>query len=992
MNKLQGPRWRAHLAWMLAAACVLALAGLILAAVAAHQIGQWRQSESATRGQLQVQALADRVQHALNLGIPLQRLEGVDAMFVQRLRENPDIQALALTQARAFDGAALWLKTRADLTDASSASPARSLPAGPQSVAQLTVEGQWVADLVLVRHEELIWPLLLAWGGPLMGLVLLGSLLATWGAAHSLARGWFRRRDWLLQHLQAAAQGQYGSVLSLYAAGLRAREFDPRPTWLLAQFRQVNEDYLRLRRLALSLRQTEPDAGRRALLDGVLQRATGDDRFMDFDAGATSMAAESAGRSRAVMPLKTRLALLVLLGVLALWSVFAVLLWERSGQVTQRYHQSLLQAQQLAFNKQQTEVVATLSAGLDRLLRHADWAQEWRRPGQDGLGRVVDAWLQEGAGAGGARLPAGVRLDVFNDRRDLVFSSSQELTPQPLVDRGQLGLALNWDQTLPAGFAMSSGRLYLVVVRRVDDGERIGAVAMGLDAAQLLPTLGQALEAQAFLLNLRGVELTGTQPGLVAREALALPVREALVERQDGASGTAWLAILQPVLGPDRRQAAALLTLRDVGADRAADRRLVAGVLAVGLACLVGLVAGLFVYLRHAMLPLERSVAVLGQLARGNLGMALDGNEGARDDEAGRIAQGVNALRGEMLNLQMLRDERTRSRQQQERLIRNQLKQLAGSLDEQSRVEILRALEPDGAERDASPPQGEHELADLASILGRMSGLVTDQQARLIRLLKELQAAMEQKALLASLQQELEIARRMQLSILPREAPATKAVNLASIMIPAKEVGGDFYDYFMLDDTHLAVVVADVSGKGVPAAFFMAISRTLLKTNALFLRQPAQAIAQLNDQLCAENEQMMFVTAFFGVLDLSSGQLTYVNAGHNPPVWRRGESVSLLPAGQNMALAVMDGLPFVEGVLQLAVGDDLLLYTDGVTEATSPESTLFGEARLLQVVQSASGPVADLPPMLLRALREFENGAPQADDITCVALQFKGLS
>lgn len=984
-----GDRWRTCWAWLLAAAGILALAGLVLAAVAARQIGQWRESEAATRGQLQVQALADRVQHALNLGIPLQRLEGVDAMFAQRLRDNPDIQALALTQARAFEGAPLWLKTRADLVASLPTSAVRGLPAGPQSVAQLTVEGQWVADLVLVRQEGRIWPLLVAWGAPLLGLVVVGSLLATWGAQRSLQRGWLKRRAWLQQHAQAAAQGRYAASLSLYTAGLRAREFDARPAWLVAQFRQVNEAYLRLRRLARSLRQTEPDAGRRALLDGVLQRATADDSFIDLEGGVVP---EAAVRARAVMPLKSRLTVLVLLGVLALWSVFALLLWERSDQLTQRYHRSLLQAQQLAWNKQQTEAVAALAAGLDRLLARSDWVREWRQPGQEGLGKVVDLWLQDAAGSAHARLPAGVRLDVFNERRDLVFSSSQDLTPQPLVDRGQLGLALNWDQALPSGFTMSSGRLYLVVLRRVETGERSGVVAMGLDAAQLLPNLAQALEAQAFLLNLRGVELTGTQAGLVAREALTLPLREALVERRDGASGRAWLAILEPVLSPDRRQAAVLLTLRDVGTDRAADQRLVAGVLAVGLACLLGLVAALFVYLRHAMLPLERSVAVLGQLARGNLAVALDGNEDTRDDEAGRIAQGVNTLRGEMLNLQMLRDERTRSRQQQERLIRNQLKQLAGSLDEQSRVEILRALEPEAVDQAGDPPQDEHELADLASILGRMSGLVTDQQSRLIRLLKELQAAMEQKALLASLQQELEIARRMQLSILPREAPATQAVALASVMIPAKEVGGDFYDYFMLDDTHLAVVVADVSGKGVPAAFFMAISRTLLKTNALFLRQPAQAIAQLNDQLCAENEQMMFVTAFFGVLNLQSGVLTYVNAGHNPPVWRRGETVSLLPAGQNMALAVMDGLPFVEGVLHLAPGDDLLLYTDGVTEATSPASTLFGEARLLQVMRAAVGPVGELPATLLRALREFEDGAPQADDITCVALQFKGLS
>jgi sigma-B regulation protein RsbU (phosphoserine phosphatase) len=343
-----------------------------------------------------------------------------------------------------------------------------------------------------------------------------------------------------------------------------------------------------------------------------------------------------------------------------------------------------------------------------------------------------------------------------------------------------------------------------------------------------------------------------------------------------------------------------------------------------------------------------------------------------------------------MLNLQMLRDERTRIREQQERLIRTQLKRLADNLDEESRAEILRALEPEM--RTNSLSSGGNELAELASILGRLSSLVSTQQTRLVGLLQDLRAAMEQQAVLASLKQELEIAHSMQLSILPRTAPATDAARVEALMVPAKEVGGDFYDYFLLDDRRLAVVVADVSGKGVPAAFFMAISRTLLKTNALFLERPSDVIGKLNDQLCAENEQMMFVTVFFAILDLANGELAYVNAGHNPPVLRQHDgAVRFLPKGQNMALAVLEGQVYTEGLLLLSPGDTMLLYTDGVTEASNAGHVLFGDANLLEVVRGHDGGPG-LPEAVLRAVRTFEAGAAQADDITCVALRYRGAS
>jgi sigma-B regulation protein RsbU (phosphoserine phosphatase) len=212
-------------------------------------------------------------------------------------------------------------------------------------------------------------------------------------------------------------------------------------------------------------------------------------------------------------------------------------------------------------------------------------------------------------------------------------------------------------------------------------------------------------------------------------------------------------------------------------------------------------------------------------------------------------------------------------------------------------------------------------------------------------------------------------------------------------MVPAKEVGGDFYDYFLLEhegQQYLGVVIADVSGKGVPAAFFMAIARTLLKSYAQMLCEPSTTIALLNDQLATDNEQMMFVTVFFGMLNLRTGVMRYVNAGHNPPVLMVGSQPRWLAGPRNMALAAIPGLPYTPGLLQLSPGDRLFLYTDGVTEALGPGQALFGQDALLKLLAANGSQPADLPVQMLAAVRAFAGDVPQNDDITCVAIEFIG--
>ena len=242
---------------------------------------------------------------------------------------------------------------------------------------------------------------------------------------------------------------------------------------------------------------------------------------------------------------------------------------------------------------------------------------------------------------------------------------------------------------------------------------------------------------------------------------------------------------------------------------------------------------------------------------------------------------------------------------------------------------------------------------------------------------------------LMSLRQELDIAAKMQQAILPRHWPSHDDFSLWGAMRSAKEVGGDFYDHFQLDGGKTGIVVADVSGKGVPAALFGMVSKTLLRATATQdAIEPGAVIASVNDVLCQDNESCMFVTVFYAVLDPGRGQLSYVNAGHPPPLLVHADGrTEFLPLTDGIALGVADGLLFEQQSIQLEPGDYVIIYTDGVTEAFNPDNEEFTEARLQPLFsESAAADVQDAVHRVIRAVDAFAAGAPQSDDITCLAL------
>jgi len=239
---------------------------------------------------------------------------------------------------------------------------------------------------------------------------------------------------------------------------------------------------------------------------------------------------------------------------------------------------------------------------------------------------------------------------------------------------------------------------------------------------------------------------------------------------------------------------------------------------------------------------------------------------------------------------------------------------------------------------------------------------------------------------------ELNVGRDIQHSMLPDTVPDCSEIALCASMDAAREVGGDFYDYFMLNDDELCFCVADVSGKGVGSALFMAMTKLQIKSRAEDDKMPSKIMSRVNTDLARDNPSCMFVTVFLGTINLRSGQVTYTNAGHNPPLIKRvsGE-VEEVPDLHGPILGVLEGREYGESTVNLSPGDVLLVFTDGVTEALDVEENLYSDARLLQTVQEFNEISADA---VLKGVRgsvdEFAMGAEQADDITMITLQYKG--
>ena len=294
-------------------------------------------------------------------------------------------------------------------------------------------------------------------------------------------------------------------------------------------------------------------------------------------------------------------------------------------------------------------------------------------------------------------------------------------------------------------------------------------------------------------------------------------------------------------------------------------------------------------------------------------------------------------------------------------------------------------------------PETSHrdEIADMVSAVkvfrenaierARLEAQRAEQAAELDRKNQQLGKALKQ------LEDELEIAKQMQLSILPAQYPDREDIVAFGEMVAAREVGGDFYDIIEIDRNRIGFVIADVSGKGVPAALFMAVSCTIMKSTALRGGGPGEVLEKVNQVLSRENESSMFVTLFYAIIDIRRDELIYANAGHNPPyLIGPDNSVSPLEATGGVALGVLSDMQYAEKSVTLREGDTVFCYTDGVVEAMDPEGHEFSNQRLRKVLYESYGlSVEALSKRVIDNVSEFAGTADQFDDITCVVFRYQ---
>ena len=686
------------------------------------------------------------------------------------------------------------------------------------------------------------------------------------------------------------------------------------------------------------------------------------------------------------MLLRSRITLIVALGFGALTVGLGSASLVRDRLLEQRLAQTSIAAQSALWG----EIVAVETGALGA------------RAGAIAMNPAFGAALARGDRDDAARVLASLGIDVGSaDSIDFIAVIGADR--EPLYTAGKnAGLALLDASTLDrvltgqaaAGLRQASAtQLPVIAASPLKIGESPAALVVGRDVQHALRRYASRAGASVTLLTLRGRLAASTDPGLWQRAALAISPRAALAEQVDF-DNRIYSLVSVPVRDIADGAVGAIVTLSDatdsLAASRWVGRLAIAGAL---LLALVGLALVNF-YLWRSFRPLQAAIAALQALSRGDATVRLDAGG---SDEIGRIAQAVAAFRMNAQELAASRALRERVRRRQESVIRRELHALADATDMTRRDEVLALLDGPASDSVAAAPvtqdRDDDQLRRLARIMGDLTRRIVDQHNSLSTMVIELRDALVSKTRLAGLQQELQIASQVQLSILPRDMPVDSRVNVFCHITPAREVGGDFYDYFPIDANRFGFVIADVSGKGVPAALFMAISRTLLKSTALFVDSPSACLQRLNDLLAAENEQMLFVTVFYAVIDLSTGQVDYVNAGHNPP-WliRRDGDLSPLPRTRGIAVAVHEGFAYQQGRVQLAPGDTLYLYTDGITEAFDVDGQEYGDARLQASLERIppDAPIDTLSQRVIDDVRAFERGAAQADDMTSLALRYLG--
>ena len=586
------------------------------------------------------------------------------------------------------------------------------------------------------------------------------------------------------------------------------------------------------------------------------------------------------------------------------------------------------------------------------------------------------------------------RLDLVSPVREVLYSSQPAFEPAAAASDDALARMIERGWT-GGGVAIDAERnvtLSVGVPLHDADGATLAVAVLAIDILEALTELQEDTGAEALIVNRRGRLLVGTDPEIweLIRETGWLPGSTSEPVRSGDQVFSHAAFPLEAELG---NLVARVVTVQDVSAVYADQRRVSLITALAGAGFVLASLVGLTLYLRSALSRLTDGVVVLDALSRGDTQATVAVSEEESDDEVARIARAVNTFRTQTLTLRRHRRRALLRRRQQERFIQGEMTRLADTLNEEERRDILNDLAevqaPAAAVEDAAGDNDSgNELQMIGLAFRKMTSRVGRQQQRLTTLVAQLQEALRTRTAYMALQRDLQIASRVQRSFLPGERFEAPGVKIQAAMHPAKEVGGDFYDFFRLDEHRIGVVVGDVAGKGVPASMFMAVTRTVIRATARQVEHgPGECLRIVNDTLVEATAGDMFVTVFYGVYDVRDGSFLYANGGHNSPALVTTDGVERIPLTGGVALAMFDGLTYDEAAVSVPPGGKLFVYTDGIPESADVTEEEYGYERMEESLRDSAGRgTGDTLEMMLRSIEEFAGEAAQFDDVTMVVL------
>ena len=591
------------------------------------------------------------------------------------------------------------------------------------------------------------------------------------------------------------------------------------------------------------------------------------------------------------------------------------------------------------------------------------------------------------------------RLDLVALSREVLYSSAPAFEPTAAASEDALN-AMIVGRRGDSGVAIDAERnvtLSVGVLLYAEDGTPLAVAIYATDIVQALSELKEDIGAEALIVNRRGRLMAGTDPQIWDAVSGSEWLRERAAQELRSEDDRVFSLAAFPLQADLGNLVAQVVTVRDVTAAYTEQRRVGSiTFLAIGGFLLVSLAAVSY-YLRRALSPLTDGVQVLDALSRGDTQATVEVSHRSANDELARIAEAVNTFRTQTLALRRHRRRALRRQRQQERFIRSEMTRLSTNLNEEERNDILQDLAEieapagvaaDGQRETSAEDDNAGDLQVMGFAFQKMTDRVGRQQERLRTLVAELQEALRTQTAYMALQHDLQIATRVQRSFLPGEQLDTEGAHIHATMHTAKEVGGDFYDFFPLDEDRVGIVIGDVVGKGVPASLFMAVTRTVIRATARYVEDgPGKCLEMVNETLADASRSDVFVTVFYGIFDRRDGTLWYCNGGHNPPVLVAPGRADLLPLTGGVALGMFDGLDFGDGRVVIPPQGKLFLYTDGVPESTNLEEEEFGYDRMREsLLTCADRSPSDTIETILRTVEAFAGEAPQFDDIAMLVL------